>query len=269
MIRGAVLGFPVSHSLSPVLHNAAFEYLGIEGRYEAIEVPSGKLEHFMRESSQNFDYLSLTMPLKEEVLGLGYASDPLVQRIQSANTLISRSNEWSLSSTDGSGFIAALRNSSLSRTQSVLILGAGGTARAIAGALDSIAEVVTVLGRSSSRREALESSMIQSKFEYLPWTTEIDFSSYDLVVNTTPSGAADLLSESVRKNVSAMLFDVIYNPWPTALAQRWSDCGGQVIGGLELLLYQGVDQLAAALNTQFDRDALAAHLRLKLTKAIK
>ncbi|MSX60012.1 MAG: hypothetical protein F2768_01620, partial [Actinobacteria bacterium] len=78
MIRGAVLGFPVSHSLSPVLHNAAFEYLGIEGRYEAIEVPSGKLEHFMRESSQNFDYLSLTMPLKEEVLGLGYASDPLV-----------------------------------------------------------------------------------------------------------------------------------------------------------------------------------------------
>lgn len=269
MIRGAVLGFPVSHSLSPVLHSAAFEFLGIEGRYEAIEVPSGKLEHFMRESSQNFDYLSLTMPLKEEVLGLGYASDPLVQRIQSANTLISRSKEWSLSSTDGSGFISALRNSSLSGTQSVLILGAGGTARAIAGALDSIADVVTVLGRSSSRREALESSMIRSKFEYLPWTTEIDFSSYDLVVNTTPSGAADLLSESVRKGVSATLFDVIYKPWPTALARRWSDCGGQVIGGLELLLYQGVDQLAAALNTQFDRDALAAHLRLKLTKAIK
>jgi shikimate dehydrogenase len=269
MIRGAVLGFPISHSLSPVLHNAAFEFLGIAGRYEAIEVPSGKLENFMRESSKNFDYLSLTMPLKEEVLGLGYASDPLVERIQSANTLIKKPTDWSLLSTDGSGFLAALHNYSLSRTSSVLILGAGGTARAVVGALDSIVDAVTVLGRSSSRIEALKASMTRSSFEYLPWTNEIDFSSYDLVVNTTPAGAADLLSDSVHKEISATLFDVIYHPWPTVLARRWSDCGGPVISGLELLLYQGVDQLAAALSTQFDREALAAHLRLRLTKAIK
>jgi shikimate dehydrogenase len=117
------------------------------------------------------------------------------------------------------------------------------------------------------RQAALESAIVESRFEYHRWNQDLDFSSYDLVVNTTPAGAADLLASSVPSKISATLFDVIYKPWPTELAQRWSDCGGQVLNGLELLLYQGIDQLEIVLNRPIDRAILAPHLRTILAKA--
>lgn len=269
MIRGAVLGSPISHSLSPVMHKAAFDFLGVEGDYTAIEVQSGELDSFIAQFGEGFDYLSLTMPLKEEVLGLDVKVDPLTQRIQSGNTLVRRNASWDLTSTDGSGFVAALNNAGVKKLDSVLILGAGGTARAVTGSLDAIAKNIHVLGRSSVRQEALESAIVHSNFEYHRWSHEVDFSSYDLVVNTTPAGAADLLANSVPSKLSATLFDVIYKPWPTELAQRWSDRGGQVLNGLELLLYQGIDQLEIVLNTSLDRALLAPHLRSILTKATR
>ena len=267
MIRGAVLGSPISHSLSPVLHKAAFDFLGLDATYSAIEVASGALREFILTRGPEFDYLSLTMPLKEEVLALDVAADALTERIQSGNTLINRDGSWALTSTDGSGFVAALAYAGLTEFDSVLILGAGGTARAVTGALDSVAKDLHVLGRSSVRQEALESAVIHSRFEYLKWNLDIDFSSYDLVVNTTPAGAADLLANSVQPGITATLFDVIYKPWPTELAQRWSDCGGDVINGLELLLYQGIDQVEVVLETSLDRAALADHIRPILRKA--
>jgi shikimate dehydrogenase len=87
MIRGAVLGSPITHSLSPRLHRALFDHLKIDGSYEAIEVKSGELSKFFTERSEEFDYLSLTMPLKEEALSLGLPIDSIASRIQSANTL--------------------------------------------------------------------------------------------------------------------------------------------------------------------------------------
>ena len=107
-MKGAVLGSPISHSLSPVLHNSAFDFLGIEGTYSAIEVTSGSLREFMQTRGTEFDYLSLTMPLKEEVLNLDFQVDDLTRRIQSGNTLINNDGLWSLTSTDGSGLVAAL-----------------------------------------------------------------------------------------------------------------------------------------------------------------
>jgi shikimate dehydrogenase len=137
----------------------------------------------------------------------------------------------------------------------------------VTGALDSLATNLHVLGRSSVRQEALESAVIHSRFEYLKWNVDVDFTSYDLVVNTTPAGAADLLANSLQPGISSTLFDVIYKPWPTELAQRWSDCGGSVINGLELLLYQGIDQLEIVLGSSVDRAGLADHIRPILRKA--
>lgn len=267
MITGAVLGSPISHSLSPVLHKAAFEFLGVEGNYLAIDVPSGSLDEFMVSRSHEFDYLSLTMPLKEEVLGLNVSRDWLSSRIQSGNTLIKNDGLWSLTSTDGSGLVSALSHVEYSHFNSVLILGAGGTARAVAGALDSITSELDVMGRSSIREAALASAIDSSSFRYLKWNSDIDFSGYDLVVNTTPAGAADLLANSVQPKEVNLLFDVIYKPWPTELAKRWSDCGGKVINGLELLLYQGIDQLELVLGKPLDRVSLASHLRPYLQEA--
>jgi shikimate dehydrogenase len=261
MIRGAVLGSPITHSLSPRLHRAIFDFLKIDGNYEAIEVKSGELSDFFERRSEEFDYFSLTMPLKEEALALGLTVDAVATRVQSANTLYREGDIWKLSSTDGSGLLQALKERNLESFSSVLILGAGGTARAVAGALDSVSNAITVLGRSSNREEALSQAVEIADFTYMRWQQNIGFEEYDLVVNTTPAGAADLLADDVVYGVSAPLFDVIYNPWPTVLASRWLDCSGVVINGLELLLYQGIDQVEKLIGEVPDREALATYLR--------
>ena len=179
MIKGAVLGSPINHSLSPRLHRAIFDYLGIAGSYEAIEVKSGELATFFKERGAEFDYLSLTMPLKEEALALEVSVDEISRRIQSANTLIKSEGGWTLSSTDGSGFLQALSHHGLTRFRSVLILGAGGTARAVAGSLDSVSDAITVLGRSSTRQKPLEDAITLADFSYQIWEQNIRFENFD------------------------------------------------------------------------------------------
>jgi shikimate dehydrogenase len=268
-----VIGFPIGHSLSPVLHRAAFAYLGIEGSYEAIEVGQGELADFFTRERSNFDYLSITMPLKEEALHLDLNHDSLIGRVQTANTLYRSGEEWRLTSTDGSGFLEALSVRGHHSFNSVLVLGAGGTARAIVGALDSHASKITVVGRTSTRRSALESAVLQSDFDYQQWSDQVDFSQYDLVVNTTPAGAADVIADSLNSQLHGsnmgLLFDIIYNPWPTYLASRWSDKGGQVVSGLEMLLYQAIAQLELVFNRQLDHEGLAHHLRPILLGSVK
>jgi len=267
-IRGAVIGSPVKHSLSPLLHQKAYSYLGISANYDRIEVPQGELVNFFASHRDEFDYFSITMPLKEEALELGVNIDPLSTRIQSANTLYKREEKWNLTSTDGMGFVEALAVHGYTSFSSVLILGAGGTARAVVGALDPLASEITVLGRTSTRKDALASAVVNSDFSYQRWNDSFDVTQYDLVVNTTPAGAADLLADSLYGTFSSALFDIIYNPWPTPLASRWKDSGGEVISGVEMLLYQAIVQLELVLNVSLDHDCLAKHLRPFLLAAI-
>jgi len=103
VIRGAVLGSPISHSLSPSLHRAAFERIGVAGSYEAIDVPSGTLSEFFLRNQSEYDYFSLTMPLKEEAHLLQVTCDELALRIGSINTLYKKDGRWFGTSTDGSG----------------------------------------------------------------------------------------------------------------------------------------------------------------------
>ena len=269
IIKGAVLGSPVEHSLSPLLHREVFDFLGIAGEYNRQEVALESLAQFFDSQSANFDYFSITMPLKEEALTLPVVVDPLALRIQSSNTLYKRGDQWHLTSTDGSGLISALKHEGYISFKRALVLGAGGTARAVVGALDGVADEIVVLGRTSTRRDVLESAVERSIFDYERWNDAPDFASYDLVVNTTPAGAADLLAESLSPGECSLFFDVIYKPWPTVLGSRWADSGGVVINGIELLLYQGIQQLSLALGKQLDELALATHLRPILKKAIR
>lgn len=266
-LRGAVLGYPINHSLSPLLHKKAFDLLGITGEYSAIEVKSGELQDFIGKRGNDFDYFSLTMPLKEEALDLkiDIEIDALGKRIQSLNTLIRRDNAWSATSTDGSGFIKSLSNAGYSKFDKVLVLGAGGTARAVAGALDEIATAVDVMRRSVRRSSAIAACFEKVECNFLDWDDLVDLSGYDLVINTTPSGAADLVAENLPQKVRGLLFDVLYKPWPTLLARRWSDAGGKTVSGFELLLYQGIDQLN--LVTNLDVNSIDKDLRIALSKA--
>jgi shikimate dehydrogenase len=270
-LKAAVLGFPIAHSLSPVLHAKAFDLLGIAGSYEAIEVATGGLADFLKSQGANYDYLSLTMPLKEEVLVIAESSgitvDELALRIQSVNTLVRKGSGWSATSTDGSGFVKALANAGYDHFNSVLILGAGGTARAVAGALDEIADSVAIMGRSVRRNVGIAACFTKLAPEFISWDDQIDLRNFDLIVNTTPSGAADLVAENIPFKVEGLLFDVLYKPWPTLLARRWSDAGGKVISGLELLLYQGIDQINAVYP--LGQKIIDSELRLALNNASK
>ncbi len=259
-IKGAVLGSPIKHSLSPVLHVAAYKFLGIEGQYSAIEVNSGGLANFLDNFARDMDYLSLTMPLKEEALDIDLDFDSEGLRIRSINTLVKKDGRWSASSTDGSGFAKALHNAGYTKFDRVLILGAGGTARAIAGVIDGFTSAVDIMGRSQSRANSIASCVKAADFEYLSWDDSLSTAPYDLVVNTTPAGAADLFADSISRVEGKLFFDVIYKPWPTVLGQRWSDLGGKVLNGIELLIYQGIDQLELVTEIS-DPKSLADHLR--------
>ena len=123
------------------------------------------------------------------------------------------------------------------------------------------------MGRSSTRRNALSAAVLNSDLDYLRWGDNPNLEEYDLVVNTTPAGAADILADSLFPGKCSLLFDVIYKPWPTVLASRWSDCGGDVISGLELLLYQAIAQLTLVLARDLDQEEMATHLRPVLLAA--
>ena len=256
MKRAAVLGSPISHSLSPTLHQRAYEILGIEAQYDAVEVPSGSLPEFIGNvnSTNSTEWLgfSLTMPLKEEILTIADEIDPLAAKINSANTLIPiPGRKWRALSTDVAGFIWALTLNNAFDFKTVTIIGAGATARAAAAAVDAPNRVITVINRTPNREAAMRSALSQSELIFSNWE-DVDLSS-DLVINTTPKNAADEL-----KPASGILFESLYHPWPTQLASSWN---GQVIDGLDLLVHQAIDQIALMTGKSVNRNDFAAELR--------
>lgn len=251
MIKAGVLGSPISHSLSPLLHRAAYAQLGIAGEYQAYEVKSGELESFLHARlSENFTGFSLTMPLKEEVLSYVPDVDPMAREIASANTVINIDGKWRASSTDYLAFQRLLSDINFSR---VAIIGGGGTARAAMGALRDRVDHVDVLLRSPERISALQIAGAGISVEALSMEAVLD--SYDLVISTVPAG---VISESQAAKVqpSGVLIDVLYHPWPTPLASRWINAGSTVISGRDLLVEQALDQISLMTGQVFDYDLM-------------
>jgi len=253
-VRAAVLGSPISHSLSPTLHNAAYLALGIEGKYDAVEVRSGELKSFMEEvkrTQANWIGFSLTMPLKEEIFSVADQIDPLAKQINSANTLLPTKDGWLALSTDVSGFIWTLAQHQVSDIKSIQIIGAGGTARAAAAAIDAPGRRIEVINRTSRREEDMKRAVSQSELSFTDWN-EVKLNA-DLVINTTPVSVADQLPAG-----NGLLFESLYNPWPTKLAQKWQ---GKVIDGLDLLIHQAIDQIHLMTGYVIDRSAMSKLLR--------
>jgi len=261
MIKAAVLGSPIAHSLSPLLHTIAYAELGIEGEYTRVEIKSGELSRFLSSCDDSWTGLSLTMPLKEEVLDFTKDVSDLALRIRSANTLIQRQGEWSASTTDVSGFTHALAAHGIDSCGDVLIIGGGATARAAAAACDGIASRITVMNRSQSRIEALSNAVESSDLDFIAWDDANIFESVDLIISTTPKGASDSLIASFPSHPTGVFFDVLYNPWPTLALETWSKRGAQIIDGLDLLIHQGIDQVSLFSGIRIDRAPMAALMR--------
>ena len=259
MIRAAVLGSPIAHSLSPKIHTKAFELLGISGEYQAIEVDEKSFpEFFAKNSEEKWNGLSLTMPLKEIVLQASNQVDDRARRINSANTLYRLGDGWAVTSTDYLAFENLL---SVDTNYRVAIIGGGGTARAAIGSLNSKVKGVDVLLRNSARMQAMSTAAPDIKVNQCEMGTSLD--SYDLIIQTTPSGAFDQYAASLN-SASGKLLECLYKPWPTPLASRFAELGGTVISGKELLVEQALFQIELFTQMKFDsanmRQALLAHI---------
>jgi len=247
--RAAVLGKPIGHSLSPVIHNAGFAAAGLSGwSYVAIECAEAELAGLVDGLGPEWAGLSLTMPLKHEALRLAAAASPVARATRAANTLVRRDDGgWFADNTDVAGMVRVLRAAGLggSGSPSVTVLGGGGTARAALAAAARLgaAEVTVVTRRTAAREELIPAAeALGVTIAGAEWADAARLFAADAVISTVPKGAADHLAGQVTWRPGTVLFDAIYDPWPTPLAAAAVAAGVPVVSGLDLLLAQALSQ---------------------------
>ena len=259
-MRAAVLGKPVGHSLSPLLHRAAYAALGLDWTYDAVEVDADGLAAFLSGLDDDWRGLSLTMPLKRAAIPLCSDLDEVARVTHAANTLTFRGGGVQGANTDVPGMVDALAGAGTTSVERAAVLGGGATAAAAVAALARIctgpAEVfVRTPERAAELLPVAEHYGLELRVR--SWDEATTALSAPLVVATTPKGAADDLAAAVPPS-PRVLFDVLYDPWPTPLAAAWSAAGGTVLGGLDLLVHQAVLQVELMTGQTVDRPAVVA-----------
>lgn len=249
-MRAAVLGCPVGHSLSPVLHNAAYRALGLAGwSYEAIECDEARLPGLLAGCGPGWAGVSLTMPLKRAVLPLLDRSEPLVTEAGAANTVVFSGGHRHGYNTDVPGMLAALAEAGLGEAREcpLLILGGGATAcSALAVARALGIRDVTAAVRDPARADALLAAAGRLTVTVrLAGFEEPGVTAPGLLISTVPAGAADHFAKRLARGAlrPRVLFDVVYRPWPTPLAAAAQQAGAAVVGGFALLLHQAAAQV--------------------------
>jgi shikimate dehydrogenase len=245
--RAAVLGSPIQHSLSPVLHGAAYQALDLQGwHYDKIECDESGLSRLVDSMGPEWAGLSLTMPLKRVVLTVADEVSPLAEAVGAANTLVfSPAGGRRADNTDVVGMVSALREAGLARVEQAVILGAGGTAQSALAAVRELGHqspivLVRNLARTGELRETAERLGMRPTISDGLFTEPLPAA--DLVISTLPGGAADPLS-ATRWKPDTMVLDVVYAPWPTSFAGSALAAGCPVVSGLTVLLYQAVAQV--------------------------
>ncbi|MFF2506808.1 shikimate dehydrogenase [Streptomyces sp. NPDC058067] len=245
--RAAVLGSPIAHSLSPVLHRAAYEELGLtEWSYDRFEVDEAALPAFIASLGPEWAGLSLTMPLKRAVIPLLDEISDTAASVEAVNTVVLTDDGRKLGdNTDIPGMVAALAERGIDKVESAAVLGAGATASSALAALSRICagEIVAYVRSEARAAEMREwGERLDLDVKIAQWSDAARAFGAPLVVATTPAGTTDALAAQVPERPGT-LFDVLYDPWPTQLAARWSAYGGAVVSGLDLLVHQAVLQV--------------------------
>lgn len=245
--RAAVIGSPIAHSLSPVLHRAAYAELGLtHWSYDRFEVAEAQLPAFLTGLDPAWAGLSLTMPLKRAVIPLLDEVGATAASVEAVNTVvIDGDGRRTGDNTDIPGMLAALRERGVTTVESAAVLGAGATASSALVALSRICTgPVTAYVRGPARAAEMRGwgTRLGVDVRTADWSRAAEALGAPLVIATTPAGATDDLAPHVPGSPGT-LFDVLYDPWPTALAAAWSGRGGPVVGGLDLLVHQAVLQV--------------------------
>ena len=266
-----MLGSPVAHSLSPVLHGAAYEALGLTGwTYERVQCDAAALPGLVGGLDATWVGLSVTMPGKKAALALATSASTRARRLGVANTLVRAGDGWVADCTDVDGVAGALRvagvqapasttaGASITAGPSItagasgaVLLGAGGTASAAVGALDDLGtESVTVVvrdpGRAADTRAVARAYGMSERTVRFDELGDDDLGRATALVSTTPAGAVDeALAERLvgALPLGAVVLDAVYHPWPTPLAAAATRRGLAVATGLDMLLHQAFGQV--------------------------
>lgn len=255
--QAAVVGKPVAHSLSPVLHGAAYEALGLPWTYSRLEASEAELPALVAGLDGSWAGLSVTMPGKGAALALATTASDRARAVGAANTLVRGEDGWAADCTDVDGVAGALRAAGFDTGTSAVVLGAGGTARAaLAGLAELGVPSATVVVRDPARAEAAVAcaAAVGMKLEVVTWESA-DFAALagsSVLVNTAPPDAVS--PEALRG--TPFLLDVIYHPWPTPLATAVAAQGGRVATGLDMLLHQAFGQVEQFTGLVAPRQAM-------------
>ena len=260
----ALIGNPVSHSLSPIMQNAAMEYLGLDLIYIAIPCKDEDLELVLNSLKKiNCKGLNITIPYKEKVFDLCSELSPIANKLKAINTLkLNSEQKWSATNTDVEGFIYPLKTVNLTNKQS-MVLGSGGAARSvIQGLINLNLSTITVVSRNkSSLDELIKHFGNQIEIDGLlnnDNQTQNLIEEADLIVNTTPVGMKTFTHEANvlpygetfwrSLNSKTIVYDLIYNPAPTPLLKLSAKKGCMTIDGLQMLVAQGIKSLSFWTN---------------------
>jgi shikimate dehydrogenase len=245
-----VIGDPVQHTLSPAMHNAAFEHLKLDLVFVAFRVTPDELENAVRGvRALGIRGLNVTMPHKNSVTEFLDEADPAVKFLRAANTILNQSGRLRGFNTDGVGALRALKQNGVNLAgKKVLLLGAGGAAKAIAFSLAKEVDELCILNRDAAK--ARELAIVLEPFgkkivgnELSPKQIQQELQGSDVLINATSVGMTPYASESIVKpdwlKPELTVMDIVYNPVETKLIRDAKASGAQVINGVEMLLYQG------------------------------
>jgi shikimate dehydrogenase len=245
-MRCAVLGSPIAHSLSPALHRAAYDHLGLDWTYDAVLVEASGLARFMVDLDRSWRGLSLTMPLKRIVLPLLESLDSWARVSGVANTVVFDRDRRHGYNTDAPGAMAAIIERLPDAPRSAVVIGGGATATSVLLALTELGcSSARVLVREPARAEETVTAVAgHSRAPDLSVSTIADAGvlEADIVVSTVPAEAQTPELLALCSAVPAV-FEVVYDPWPTPLARAAQDTGRHLVSGLDLLAHQAALQV--------------------------
>jgi shikimate dehydrogenase len=272
-----VIGFPISHSKSPIIHNHWLNNLQIAGNYEKIAVDPHDLKEFITGfAQQGYCGGNVTIPHKEAVLAYVDVIYPTAKRLQAANTIWMENGKIHADNTDGYGFLANIDQNKPNWDQNdsvkqALILGAGGASRPIIDGLLARGFDIALTNRTKSRSDAIvdlfKSLGFEGRIEAIEWDAKNQaLKDRSLLVNTTAlgmTGQPELEIDLSTLPLEALVTDIVYNPLQTALLKQAQDRGNPNIDGLGMLLHQAVPGFekwfgARPQVTQYLRDLVLA-----------
>ena len=248
-MKGAcVIGWPIGHSRSPLIHNYWLKKHGIDAVYEIQPVEAHKVVEFVSSlPTSKFIGCNVTIPYKETVFEAVGVVDQIARRLGAVNTVYLRDNEICGTNTDGEGFIASLSHSYPAfrlENKTAIVIGAGGAAKAIIGALlDGGVGRIGIINRTRTRIHNLQKQFGSRVFEITGTITDNELKNCELLVNTTSlgmGGQSSLELDIQNLNSNALVADIVYTPLETAFLRRAGDRGNPTLGGLGMLLHQAV-----------------------------